>query len=413
MSLTIVILAAGQSKRMNSKLSKVFHPVGGLPVIEHVTSIAKSLNPQEILYVTSPLIAERFQTPIIQHEARGTGDAVRLSLPHIKGDQVMILCGDVPLFENDFLKEMLGHRMSLLSMEISDPKASYGRIELDGAFVKCIKEAKDLSSQEKQNPLMNTGICLFETQFLKNHIHKLKDHNGEFYLTDMVEIAYQEKQSCAHIAGPVLHGINTREDLAKAENSFQEHARQKAFAVGATLIGKESVFFSHDTKVSKDCIIGPHVTFGPKVCLEEDVKILSFSHIEEATIKSNTTVGPFAHLRGGVTLGENVHIGNFVEIKGSRLGNQSKVKHLSYIGDCDIGERVNIGAGTIVCNYNGVKKFKTIIEDGVFIGSNSTLIAPITVKKECYVAAGTVVTKSIPEQQFAISRVDMRFKDRK
>lgn len=412
-TLSVVILAAGQSTRMQSKKSKVLHEVGGLSLIDHVQKAAETLNPHQILRVISPDLESFFPDAIVQHKAKGTGDALRCALPHITGNHVLVLYGDVPLFDYSPLVQLLLHPMAILSMKIEDLKAPYGRLILDGLYVKEIKEYKEASESERSIPLANTGIGIFPIAFLKNALPLLKEHEGEFYLTDLIHMAYQDKTPCVYINGPKIDGINTRNDLARVERTFQNHLRQHAMNKGATLIAPETVFFSYDTAVSKDCTISPHVTFGKGVTLEEDVTIRSFCHLEDAHVKAHSIVGPFAHLRGGVTLETNVHVGNFVEIKGSSLDEGTRVKHLSYIGDSTLGKKVNIGAGTITCNYNGVKKFKTTIEDGVFVGSNSTLIAPITLESNSYIAAGTVVTRSVPSKTLAIARVKMDYKAHK
>ncbi|MBL8676869.1 MAG: bifunctional UDP-N-acetylglucosamine diphosphorylase/glucosamine-1-phosphate N-acetyltransferase GlmU, partial [Alphaproteobacteria bacterium] len=288
-------------------------------------------------------------------------------------------------------------------------KQNYARLRLnDKGDLEEIIEDKDASPSQKELPLCNSGVMLVRGDFLHEALPALTPNNAakEYYLTDLVKIARQKKYLCGVVEGEASEfiGINSRQDLALAETCLQKRFREKAMEKGVTLLDPQTIYFSYDTQVEQDVILHPHVVLGTGVTLEKGVEILSFCKLADSHVGPNVVVGPFAHLRGGVSLQEGAEIGNFVEIKKSTFGPKAKAKHLSYIGDAEVGPKANIGAGTITCNYDGLNKFKTEIGEGVFIGSNSSLIAPLSIGDYAIVGAGSVVTQSVEGRALAVAR---------
>jgi len=418
--LQIIVLAAGQGTRMKSDLPKILHPLGGRPVLHYVLDMAHQLTSQEIVLVVSPTLKE-IQTPfshqtVIQHPAQGTGDAVKWALPHLKETgHVLILFGDTPLIQKETIDRMvaLSHKNSemaviLLGMRPVE-KQNYARLILsEKGELEEVVEHKDLTISQKEIPLCNSGVMLVRGDLLKSLLSTLKPNNAaqEYYLTDLVKIARQNGYSCGVVEGEPSEfmGINTREDLAAAESLLQDRWRKKAMIEGVTLIDPKTTYFSYDTQLAADVTIHPCVVFGPQVVMEQGAEIFSFCQISNAYIGPCAHVGPFAHLRGGVHLQEKAEIGNFVEVKNSNFGVCAKAKHLSYIGDTTIGPKANIGAGTITCNYDGFNKFKTHIGEGALIGSNSSLVAPLSIGDYAIVGAGSVVTRDVESRALALSR---------
>ncbi len=419
-SLQIVVLAAGQGTRMKSDIPKILHPLGGRPALHYVLELARQMSPEEVVLVVSPHLRD-IQTPFshkiaVQHPALGTGDALKCALAYLKPQgHVLVLFGDTPLIQKETLDQMLGLALSqpemaviLLGMRPAD-KQNYARLIINeqGEFEEVV-EHKDLAPSQKEIPLCNSGVALVRGDLLSTLLSSLTPNNAaqEYYLTDLVKIARQKGYSCGVVEGEASEfmGINTRQDLSLAEKVFQDRWRDKAMTEGVTLIDPTTVYFSYDTKYASDVTLHPCVVLGPGVVLEKGAEILPFCRLSETYVGPQAIVGPFAHLRGGVCLQEKAEIGNFVEVKKSTFGSKAKAKHLSYIGDAEIGPHSNIGAGTITCNYDGFKKSKTHIGEGVFIGSNSSLVAPLTIGDYAIVGAGSVVVKDVESRALALAR---------
>lgn len=413
----IVILAAGQGKRMGSSIPKVLYPIAGQPMISYVIEIARKLNPSQIIVVTSPALKEcqEFKgcTVVVQDLPLGTGDALRQALPHINPQisYLTVLCGDTPLLCMEELNLKNSNDLTIVGARLapSEMCMAYGRIITNqiGSPIKII-ETIDATSEQKNINLANTGVMRFSILMLKQLLPRLTNNNksSEFYLTDLLAMAVEQnyKVELTEKRYEYFQGVNNLVELSKAEEVLQNRWRENLMLSGVRLIMPHTIYLSFDTKIDPNTQVGPFVTFGKNVKVARDVKILSFCHLEETEIKQGVTVGPFARLRNGVVMEEGSAVGNFVEIKGSHLGRGVKAKHLSYLGDATIGDKTNIGAGVITCNYNGFKKFKTKIGKEVMVGVNSTLIAPINICDGAYVAAGSVLSKDVQENSLAISR---------
>ena len=422
-----IILAAGEGTRLKSARPKVLHEIAGQPMVRHVVDALRSLDPaQTIIVIGRGMDAvARAVAPamcVVQSPPLGTGDAVRAaraaladSLAEGGVDDIVVLFGDTPLLRAETIEELLHARrrtpeaaVAVAGMRPVDP-SPYGRLVLgdDGALLRIV-EARDASPDERAIGLCNGGIMALDARHVFDLLDRIGNDNAkrEYYLTDIVAVAGAQGLACrvAELPAEELLGVNTRAELAAAEAVMQDRLRRSAMAVGATLIAPETVFLAADTKLGRDVVIEPNVFFGPGVTVADNVLIRSFSHLEGAEIASGAVVGPFARLRPGAVLEAEVHVGNFVEIKASRLGAGVKASHLSYLGDSDIGAGTNIGAGTITCNYDGFSKFRTIIGEGAFIGSNTALVAPVTVGDGAYVATGSVVTSDVPPDALTIAR---------
>ena len=426
-SFAAVILAAGAGTRMKSDIPKVMHAVAGRPMIAHLLSALEPLAPAASVAVIGPkmqAVATALAPTecVVQDPPLGTGDAVKTALGALDGRlapasgiaDLLVLFGDTPLVTTETLARLLAARREtaaavlVAAMRPDDP-GPYGRLVLgpDGSLERIV-EAVEASDEERRIGLVNAGIMALDACHAGDLVAALDRTNnkGEFYLTDIVAIARRHGLHCAAIEIPAeeVTGVNTRAELAWAEALMQQRLRQKAMANGATLVAPETVFLCADTRLGRDVVIEPNVTFGPGVVVADGVRIRSFSHIEGAEIGAGAQVGPFARLRPGAVLEGNVHIGNFVEVKAAQLGAGAKANHLSYIGDSTVGKYSNIGAGTIVCNYDGFSKHRTIIGEGAFIGSNTALVAPVTVGAGAIVAAGSVVTSDVPENALTVAR---------
>jgi bifunctional UDP-N-acetylglucosamine pyrophosphorylase/glucosamine-1-phosphate N-acetyltransferase len=422
-----IILAAGRGTRMKSAIPKVMHPIAGQPMIAHLLDALHPLSPAARVVVVGPQMESvaRIVAPgesVVQDPPLGTGDAVRTALQALDGllapeggiDEVLVLYGDTPFLATDTLSKLLAERrrtsaaILVSGMRPADPGA-YGRLVLgpDGSLERIV-EAADASAEEQAIGLVNGGIMVIEAGHLRDLVEALDRNNAksEFYLTDIVCIARRRGLGCRTIELPAeeLIGINTRAELAEAEALMQRRLRRAAMDAGVTLVAPETVFLSADTRLGRDVVVEPSVTFGRGVTVGEGARICSFSYLEGAAVGAGSRVGPFARLRPGAILEAEVHVGNFVEIKASRLGVGAKANHLSYIGDSEVGARTNIGAGAITCNYDGVNKFRTIIGEDAFIGSNTALVAPVTVGAGAIVAAGSVVTRDVPADALSIAR---------
>jgi bifunctional UDP-N-acetylglucosamine pyrophosphorylase / glucosamine-1-phosphate N-acetyltransferase len=422
-----LVLAAGSGTRMRSARPKVMHPVAGRPMIAHLLAAIEPLRPAACVVVIGPRMDDvaRFVAPVetaVQDPALGTGDAVRIGLdaledrlaPNGEIDAVLVLCGDTPLLRSATLARLFDEyrrapaAVLLGAMRPADP-GPYGRLVAgpDGN-IRRIVEAADAKRAERAIEFVWGGLMLIEAAHVRHLIGTLERNNAkrEFYLTGVVAQAADSGLACRAIELPVaeLVGVNTRVELAEAEAMMQVRLRRAAMEAGATLVAPQTVFLSADTRLGQDVTVEPNVVFGPGVVVGNGVHIRAFSHLEGAEIGANCSVGPFARLRPGTVLEGEVHLGNFVEVKAARLGRGAKVNHLSYLGDSEIGAGTNIGAGTITCNYDGVHKHRTVIGEGVFIGSNTALVAPVSVGRGAFVAAGSVVTRDIPADALTIAR---------
>ncbi len=422
-----IILAAGEGTRLKSATPKVLHEIAGSPMIRYVIEALQPLEPAETIVVIGPDmdVVDRVVWPattIIQSPPRGTGDAVRIARAALadrlaQGDiaDILVLFGDTPLLRTETIARLLdapeGSRAAAVTVSgfrPADP-APYGRLVLgpDGTLLRIV-EARDAGAEERVIGLCNGGIMRLSARHAFPLVDRIGNDNAkrEFYLTDIVALARSEALSCRVVELPAdeVLGVNTRAELAQAEALMQDRLRRRAMDEGATLIAPETVFLCTDTRLGRDVVVEPNVVFGPGVTVADNVLIRSFSHLEGAEIASGAIVGPFARLRPGAVLEEDVHVGNFVEVKASRLGAGVKASHLSYLGDSDIGAGSNIGAGTITCNYDGFNKFRTTIGERAFIGSNTALVAPVTVGDDAYVATGSVVTSDVPADALTIAR---------
>jgi bifunctional UDP-N-acetylglucosamine pyrophosphorylase/glucosamine-1-phosphate N-acetyltransferase len=422
-----IILAAGEGTRFNSALPKVLHEIAGRPMIRHVTEALRPLDPAEMVVVLGPGMeaVARAVAPAktaVQSPPRGTGDAVRAAKSALasrlkKGDvaDVVVLFGDAPMLRPEAIAALLAERrrapeaaIIVAGMRPADPSL-YGRVVLhaDGGLARIV-EARDATPEEREIGLCNGGIMAVDSRHLFDLVDRIGNDNAkrEFYLTDIVGIARAEGLVCrvAELPAEEVGGVNTRAELAEAEAVLQWRLRRRAMEDGATLVAPETVFLSADTKLGRDVIVEPNVVFGPGVSIADNVRIRSFSHLEGATIAAGAIIGPFARLRPGAVLERDVHVGNFVEIKETRLGAGVKASHLSYLGDSEVGAGTNIGAGTITCNYDGFNKHRTVIGRDAFIGSNTALVAPVTVGDGAYVATGSVVTGDVPVDALTIAR---------
>jgi bifunctional UDP-N-acetylglucosamine pyrophosphorylase / glucosamine-1-phosphate N-acetyltransferase len=422
--LLIVVLAAGEGTRMKSALPKVLHKIAGRSMLGHVLALARELAPQSLAVVIGPgmedVRAEALREAptaqvFVQAERKGTADAVltaREALAQHKGD-VLVLYADTPLLTTDALRRVMGSLdqgagIAVLGFEAADP-TGYGRLLTDpGAWLMAIREERDASESERRIRLCNSGVMGFRLDDLLGVLGRIGNANakGEFYLTDTVEIARKGAVRAGVVvcAEEEVLGVNSRDQLAAAEAIFQTRARLSAMREGATLIAPETVWLAYDTKLGRDVIIEPNVFFGPGVTVEDGAEIKANCHIEHSHIGPGARVGPFARLRPGADLGPRVHVGNFVEIKNSTLGEGAKANHLSYVGDGDVGGGANIGAGTIFCNYDGFNKHRTVIGAGAFIGSNSSLVAPVKIGDGAYIGSGSVITKDVAAGALALER---------
>jgi len=422
MTISLVILAAGMGSRMNSDLPKVLHPLGGAPLLAHAMHAAQALDPERVVVVTgygaeAVAKAARAQNPevLIAHQAdqNGTAHAVaqaREALAGVRGD-VIVLYGDTPFVQTETLAAMLAaradHAVVVLGFDAADP-GRYGRLVMAGDTLERIVEFNDATADERAITLCNSGVICADAQELFQLVDAVGADNaaGEFYLTDIVAIARQKALSVGVVRCTEAEtlGINTRAELAAAEAAFQARARAEAFEDGVTLIAPETIHFALDTVIGRDTVVGPNVVFGPGVTIESGARIRAFCHLEGCHVSRGAEVGPFARLRPGAELAENVHIGNFVEIKNAILDQGAKVNHLSYIGDADIGEATNIGAGTITCNYDGVFKHRTTIGARAFIGSDTMLIAPVRIGDDAMTGSGSVISVDVPDGALALER---------
>ena len=420
----VVILAAGKGTRMRSELPKVLHQIGNAPMLHHAMQTAATLSPDRVIVVAGhgaehvEASAKAFNPDavvVLQEQQLGTGHAVLAAQPALHGfdGDLYVLYGDTPFIRPETLRDMrrarAGADVVALGFKAADP-GKYGRFVLgDGDSLETIVEAKDATPDQLNIDICNSGLMAADSAAMLGFLDRIGNENaqGEYYLTDVISVARGDSLTCKAVICDEAEtlGVNDRVQLAEAEGIFQSRARHQAMIDGATLTAPDTVFFSLDTQLGRDVIVGPNVIFGPGVTVGDGTEIRAFSHLEGASVANDAQVGPFARLRPGAALAANTRVGNFVEIKNATLAQGSKVNHLSYIGDASLGQNVNIGAGTITCNYDGFLKHHTKIEDGAFVGVNTALIAPVKVGQDAYVGTGTIVTKNVPADALAISRV--------
>ncbi len=422
MQVSLIVLAAGLGSRMKSDLPKVLHRLAGVPMLHHALAAGRALDPARIIVVTGhgapevTRVALDFDAAcdcVLQEPQLGTAHAVAQAAPLLADavGEAIVLYGDTPFIKAETLQAMLdaraAHAVVILGFTPKDP-ARYGRLVTDGNQLLKIVEYKEASEAHRAIPLCNSGVVCADVQVLQRLVAKVGNQNaaGEYYLTDIVELARAEGLSCGYVTCDEAEtlGINTRQQLAEAEAAFQTRARTEALDNGVTLTAPETVFFALDTWIGRDATVGPNVIFGPAVTVESGAEIKGFCHLEGCHISRGAQVGPFARLRPGAELAEDVHVGNFVEVKNAILDEGVKVGHLTYIGDADVGEFTNIGAGTVTCNYDGVMKHRTRIGKRVFIGSDTMLVAPVMVGDDALTASGSVITEDVPAGAIAFGR---------
>ena len=418
-----VILAAGKGTRMKSAVPKALQPIAGLPMVCHVLAAVEPLDLAQCVVVIGPDMpavkdAVAPHATAIQKTQLGTGDAVKAARP-ILGDMtdgtILILFGDTPLIHTETLRRMHAARAEgaavvVLGFRAQDP-TGYGRLVVDEAGVlDAIVEHNDATESQKAIGLCNSGVMAVDAAHLFSLLDRVGNDNakGEFYLTDIVGIARADGHRCVAVEVAVdadeVMGVDSRAGLARAEAAWQARRRAAAFDDGVTLQDPDSVWFSHDTTLGQDVTVGPNVVFASGVTVKDGVTIKAFCHLDGVIVEEGAIIGPFARLRPGAVIGKDVHIGNFVEVKNAVMGEGAKANHLAYIGDADIGAGSNIGAGTITCNYDGFGKHKTVLGEAVFIGSNSTLVAPISIGDRAYIGAGSTVVENVSEDALAIGR---------
>ena len=418
-----IVLAAGEGTRMRSRRPKVLHEIGGRSMIAHVLAAVAQSNAPAVAVVVGPgheAVAAHVKSLLpqadtyIQAERRGTAHAALMAKSALaRGfDDVLIVYGDTPLVGTQTLGRLRaavagGAAVAVLGFRAAEP-TGYGRLVTQGDDLVAIREERDASAQERAITLCNAGLMALDGKVALDILERIGNRNSkqEFYLTDAVEIARSLGLAAVALetTEDEVRGINTRAQLAEAEEVLQRQLRAAALEAGVTLVAPTTVFLSADTKLGPDVVIEPNVVFGPGVVVEEGATIRAFSHLEGAHIGKGASVGPFARLRPGTQLGAKAKVGNFVEVKAATLEAGAKVNHLTYIGDARVGEGANVGAGTITCNYDGANKHRTDIGKGAFIGSNSALVAPVAIGDNAYVGSGSVITRDVPAGALAIGR---------
>ncbi len=424
----VVILAAGQGTRMRSDTHKVLHPIAGRPLLLHLLDRVDSLGADKRVVVVGKgreqveaAIAGRDVSVVFQAEQKGTGHAVQQAAEALAGydGPVLILYGDTPFVEAETLRRMLdrldgdgGPGVVVLASCPPDP-LKYGRIILgEGDRIAKMVEYKDATEEERAVRLCNSGMMAVRARDLFRWLSKVGNDNaaGEYYLPDVVNIAAAEGREAVVIEADPYEtaGVNSRAELAHLELEWQRRRREQVLHEGATLIDPESVWFAYDTRLGRDVTVEPHVVFGPGVQVADGATIHAFSHIEGAIVATKASIGPFARIRPGTRLGQGARVGNFVELKKAEVGQGAKVNHLSYVGDASVGAGANIGAGTITCNYDGFGKYRTQIGAGAFIGSNTALVAPVSIGDGAIVGAGSVITRDVEHDSLAVERSEQK-----
>ena len=437
MALEILILAAGQGKRMRSGLPKVLHPLAGRPLLAHVLDTARALRPAKVIVVHghgAEQVKQAFPDSgvhwVLQAEQLGTAHAVMQAMPQVGADaDVLVLYGDVPLVRAATLKRLLEaarEGLAVLTAEPGDP-AAYGRIVRDGTGrVKRIVELRDASPAERAIREINAGFYALDARRLAGWLKRIDNRNAqkEYYLTDLVGLAVGEGTPVVAVKAEhawEAAGVNSKAELAQLERQYQANAAHKLLEAGVTLADPARIDVRGELECGRDVSIDVNCVFEGRVTLDDGVSVgpncvlrnthvrketqlLAFSHLDDAEVGERCRIGPYARLRPGAQLAEDVHVGNFVEVKASRLGAGSKANHLAYIGDAELGARVNVGAGTITCNYDGAEKHRTVIEDDCFIGSDATLVAPVRIARGSYIGAGSTISKDTPPGQLTVAR---------
>ncbi len=425
-----IVLAAGEGTRMRSSLPKALNPLGGRSLLAHVLDTVEAAGCGEIAVVVGPdhgavagearALAPHVQV-FEQRERIGTAHAVLMARDALsKGaDDILVIFSDTPLVRPETLKQLRsalaeGAAVAVLGFRAADP-TGYGRLLTQSEELFAIREEGDASAEERKITLCNAGLMALAGRHALALLERIGNDNakGEYYLTDAVAIARNMglKAVAIETTEDDVRGINTKAQLAEAEAVLQARLRSAAMEAGVTLVAPETVFLAADTKLGRDVTIEPNVVFGPGVTVDDGATIRAFSHLEGAHVGKGARIGPFARLRPGAELGPDVHIGNFVEVKAATIAQGAKANHLAYIGDASVGAGANIGAGTITCNYDGVAKHRTEIGEGAFIGSNSSLVAPVKVGDHAYVGTGTVVTEDVPPNSLAIARARQTIKE--
>ncbi len=444
---TVVILAAGLGTRMKSALAKALHPVAGLPLIQHVLNAASGTDPEKIVLVLGHqsdrvrnAVHESRVEIVLQAEQLGTGHAVRQAKEAIAAaaGPVLVLCADTPLLTSGTLRDVIElHRKSraavtLITAQADDP-FGYGRVVRGKTGVMRVVEEKDATAAQKKIKEVNAGIYCFDPKFLLSSLDRLGKNNaqGEYYLPDTIDLARKKKRGVAALRCPEpdeVMGVNSRVDLSRAEAVLRRRINGRWMAEGVTMLDPGTTFVGTGVSLGRDVVLYPNVRIegntkigdgsivypGSRIVdsvLAGSVTVKDCSVIEESNIASGAAIGPFAHLRPGSVIGEGARIGNFVEIKKTTIGAGSKANHLAYLGDATVGRDVNVGAGVITCNYDGYEKHRTIIEDGVFVGSDAQLVAPVTIGKGALIAAGATITRDVPADALAISRVPQHIRE--
>ena len=426
--LAVIVLAAGQGTRMRSDKHKVLHPIAAKPMLLHLLDSVAELEPAHRIVVVGKgreqveaAVTGRGVTTAIQADQKGTAHAVAQALPALEGFEgnILILFGDTPFVEAVTLRAMLARLAApdapgiiVLAHTPPDPGA-YGRVILaEGDRIARMVEYKDATEAERAVRLCNSGMMALSATNLRRWLPQVGNDNAghEYYLPDLVTVAASEGVASVAVEGATIEaiGINSRAELAAAEAEWQRRKRAQMMAAGVSLIDPASVWFAADSIIGRDVTIEPHVVLGPGVTIADGAIIHAFSHVEGATIGRDCEVGPFARLRPGAVMETGSKIGNFVEMKKARLGPGAKANHLTYLGDADVGGHANIGAGTITCNYDGYFKYRTVIGEGAFIGSNSALVAPVTIGANAIVGAGSVVTKDVEADSLGITRAEQK-----
>jgi bifunctional UDP-N-acetylglucosamine pyrophosphorylase / glucosamine-1-phosphate N-acetyltransferase len=425
-----IVLAAGEGTRMQSRMPKVLHQLGGYSLLTHVMNAASAAGTGNLAIVVGPdheaISADaRKYAPkariFEQRERRGTAHAVLSARKAIArgADDILVIFGDTPLVQAETLSKLrgalsAGAAVAVLGFKPASPQG-YGRLVMRGRELVAIREERDATSKERKIALCNGGLMALAGKQALAILTRIGNTNakGEYYLTDAVAIARDMglKAVAIETSEDDVRGINTKVQLAEAEAVLQQRLRMAALEAGVTMIAPETVYLSADTKFGKDVTVEPNVVFGPGVTVEDGATIRSFSHLEGAHVGKGARVGPFARLRPGADLGKDVHIGNFVEVKEAKIEAGAKANHLAYIGDARVGEGANVGAGMITCNYDGVAKHRTDIGKGAFIGSNTALVAPVKIGDGAYIGTGTVVTKDVPAGALAVARAKQTVKE--
>ncbi|GGZ91399.1 bifunctional UDP-N-acetylglucosamine diphosphorylase/glucosamine-1-phosphate N-acetyltransferase GlmU [Novosphingobium arvoryzae] len=427
--LAVIVLAAGKGTRMKSDLHKVLHPIAGRPMLEHLLASVAALAPaRQVVVVGSG--RDQLETALngraslaVQDPQLGTAHAVQQAESALAGfaGDVLILYGDVPFVAADTMRAMLerlhdADEPAVVVLGFTpDDALQYGRVIAVGDRIVKMVEYKDADPEERACNLCNSGLMAVRAADLFALLARVGNDNaqGEYYLPDVVNIALGDGRVCAVVTTEdpdEVAGINSRAELAEAEGRWQQRRRRAAMDDGATLVAPETVWFAWDTRLGRDVLVEPNVVFGPGVTVADGVKIRAFCHIEGASLATGVEVGPYARLRPGAVLEEKAKVGNFVEVKKATMGKGAKANHLSYIGDAEVGAGANIGAGTITCNYDGYFKYKTVIGERAFIGSNSSLIAPVKIGADAIVGAGSAVTRDVGAGELRIVRAEQLVK---